>query len=136
MTDYVTGADLASYLERDSSPALDNIAARTNALVEEEWANPVTPVPQWVVNLAWDVAVRAGRNPMGVTSTTRSFDDVTRTDRWEAGQGFGVFLTEDERAKLNRDTGEDGSTTPTIAPKSIRMTVPGWSRPSGWPPCY
>lgn len=132
MTDYVTGADLASFLERDQSPALDNIAQRTNQLVDEEWANPVTPIPQWVVNIAWDVALRAGVNPTGVTSTTRSFDDITRTDRWEAGQRNGVHLTDDERQLLNNDGA--AAPTPVLPARSIRMAIPGWSCPPGGTP--
>lgn len=135
MTDYVTGADLASYLERDQSAALDNIASRTNLLIDEEWVNPRTPVPQWIVNLAWDVAIRAGANPRGHTSETKSFDDITRTERFDPNKPTGVYLTDDEKAKLNGDTGETNAVPPT-GPKSIRMVVPGWSCRTGYPPCY
>lgn len=127
MTEYVTGSALASYLERDQSAALDNVADRTNALVDEEWSNPSDPAPQWVVNIAWNVAIRAGRNPLGVTSTTRSFDDITRTDRWEAGQPEGVFLTDDERRLLNNDGA--AAPTPILPARSIRMSVPPYSTP-------
>lgn len=129
MSDYVTGSDLASFLERDQSSALDNIAERTNALIDEEWASPVSPVPQWVVNIAWDVALRAGRNPEGVTSKTDSWDDVTQTKRFESGQQDGVYLTESEQLRLNSATSTGDSLPAPVAPKSIRMSIPGWSTP-------
>ena len=129
MSDYVTGADLASFLERDQSNALDNVAERTNALIDEEWASPVSPVPQWVVNIAWDVALRAGRNPEGVTSKTDSWDDVTQTKRFESGQQDGVYLTESEQLRLNSATSTGDSLPSPVAPKSIRMSIPGWSSP-------
>jgi hypothetical protein len=128
MSEYLTGQALASFLERDTSSALDNIADRTNALIDEEWANPVTPIPQWVVNIAWNVALRASRNIEGVTSATKSWDDITVTKRWEAGEPDGVYLTDDERLRLNSD-GDDGATPATTPAKSIRMVIPGWSRP-------
>jgi hypothetical protein len=45
MTDFLTGADLASYLEEPLDGAIANIVSRTNALVTQEWANPTDPVP-------------------------------------------------------------------------------------------
>lgn len=136
MTQYLTGADLASYLGRTEDGAIDNVVTRTNALVDEEWANPVFPVPQWVTNIAWDVAIRAGRNTEGVTSTTKSWDDITVTKRFEAGEPDGVYLTDDERLRLNSATSTGDTLPPTVAPKSIRMSIPGWScPPPGFPPC-
>lgn len=132
MTVFLTGADLASYLERDETDALDNIAARANALVDEAWANPIDPAPEWVKNIAWNVALRAGANPTGVTSTTRSWDDVTRTDRFESGQRQGIYLTDDEATELRGDTADP---TQPVGVGSIRMKVPGWSRPRDYP-CY
>lgn len=135
MTTFLTGDDLASYLEEPLDGAIQNIADRVNALVTEKWANPATPVPEWVKNIAWNVAIRAGANRKGVTSQTRSWDDVTKTDRWEAGT-FGVELTDDETLKLS---GLPDGTGASVGVKSIRMTVPGWDRPpgyTGWiPPC-
>jgi hypothetical protein len=72
MTDFLTGADLASYLDEPLDGAIDNIVTRTNALVTQEWANPTTIVPEWVKNIAWDVAIRAAANPKGVTTPARS----------------------------------------------------------------
>lgn len=133
MTEFLTGTDLASFLGVDETNAIDSIVDRTNALVLEEWASPVFPIPQWVTNIAWDVAVRAGSNPGGKTSTTRAWDDITVTDRWEAGAPTGVALTPEEALRLNSAT-TSGDTLPTpVAPKSIQMVVPGWTRPQGWP---
>jgi hypothetical protein len=73
MAQFLSGAELASYLGVAVSPTIDNIAARSNALVAEEWTANVTPTaPEWVKNIAWDVATRAGANPKGLTSQTLS----------------------------------------------------------------
>lgn len=130
MTNFITGADLASYLDEPLDGAINNIVQRTNALVTQEWANPTTPIPEWVVNIAWDVAIRAGVNRKGVTSQTRSWDDVTKTERWEAG-ATGVRLTDDEKALLIGSADTTGQ--PRSPARSIRMTVPGWSTPSNVP---
>jgi hypothetical protein len=132
MAQFLSGAELASYLGRPVSGTLDNIADRANALVTEEWtANVVSPPPEWVKNIAWDVAVRAGANPKGLTSETRSWDDATRTERWEAAGRIGVYLTDDELDRLQgRPTGADGASV--VIAKSIRMRVPGWGGVPGW----
>lgn len=136
MADYITGPDLASFLEKPTSARLDNIAQRTNALIDEAWAAPRSPIPQWVVNIAYDVAIRAGRNPLGVTSKTRSFDDTTVTERFDASEQVGVYLTDAEQFRLASDTGDTASTPAPTGPKSIRMTIPGWScPPGGYSPC-
>lgn len=122
MTTFLTGADLASYLDAPESAALVSIAQRSNALVTQEWANPTTPVPAWVINIAWDVALRAGVNPKQVTSQTRSWDDITKTERWEAGTS-GVRLTDAEKILLN---GSAGGVAKSVAAGSIRLRIPGW----------
>lgn len=131
MTTFLTGDDLASYFGAPLDGAIDNIVRRTNALVGQEWANPTDPAPEWVKNIAWDVAIRAGANPKGVTSQTRSWDDMTKTERWEAGN-TGVKLTDDEKSLLNNAGGAIGQITRAPA-RSIRMTIPGWSTPSDAP---
>lgn len=127
MTDFLTRSELASYLGEPESPALDSITTRTNALVTEEWINPVDPPPQWVVNIAWNVATRAGANRKNVTSTTRAWDDVTRTDRWEAGKAMGVVLEPDELAQLQGNPlgASGGQATKT---ESIGLRIPSWER--------
>lgn len=131
MTNFLTGDDLASYLEQPLDGAIANIVQRTNALVSQEWANPTDPAPEWVKNIAWDVAIRAGVNPKGVTSQTRSWDDMSKTERWEAGDK-GVRLTDEERTLLNGAGGAVGQATRSPA-RSIRMTIPGWSTPADAP---
>lgn len=130
MAEYLTGTDLASYLERDPSDTLENIAQRVNATIDEEWTNPTDPIPMWVVNLAWDVAVRAASNTRGVTSETKTFDDITLTNRYAQpvpGQ-TGVYLTDDEKLKLN-------ATNQAVLgpPQSISVRMPGITTAPGRP---
>lgn len=121
MTQFLSGADLATYLGESESGTLDNIADRTNSLITEAWATPVDPSPAWVVNIAYDVALRAGANPKGLTSQTRSWDDVTRTERWEAAARVGVYLTDEEYALLQGQVATEGGKA-----GSIRLSIPGW----------
>jgi hypothetical protein len=130
MTTFLTGDELASYLDAPLDGAIDNVVKRVNALVTQEWANPTTVVPEWVKNVAWNVAIRAASNPKGVTSKTRSWDDMTTTERWEAGAA-GVTLTDEEKTLLTGAAGTVGQATSSV--KSIRMNVPGWSNPVGFP---
>jgi hypothetical protein len=84
-----------------------------------------------VKNIAWDVAIRAGGNRKGVTSQTRSWDDMSKTERWEAGVK-GVQLTDDEKALLNSAAVPSGRSRVSPA-RSIRMSIPGWSTPANAP---
>lgn len=120
MTEFLTAADLASYLGVPESATLERIVTMTNALITDEWLNPTDPIPASVTSLAWTVAIRAGANPKGLTSWTRSWDDISRTERMEGSRLAGVYLTDDELAALN-----GGSATIRKA-KSIQMRVPGW----------
>lgn len=132
MSTYLTAAALADYLGVDEDAALRQIVQLTGDLIDEELAGgPASPTPAWVIAIAWNVAIRAGSNPKGVTSQTRSWDDITKTERWEAQHGSsGVYLTADERARLN---GVIGDGDPAYVPaRSIRMNVPGWNGDS-WP---
>jgi hypothetical protein len=126
MTEFLTGADLASYLGVEETSAIDRIVTLTSNLVDEEWVNPTDPVPAWVTNIAWAVAIRAGANTKGVTSRTRSWDDVTVTDRWDAAT-VGVELTADQKAKLNSANTDNAA----VAPGSISMRIPRWDRAPG-----
>lgn len=126
MAQFLSGAELASYLGVAQSATIDSIADRSNRLVTEEWTASVTDPPkEWVRNIAWNVAVRAGGNPKGLTSQTRSWDDVTRTERWESAARVGVYLTDDELALLQ---GAGASGTGATSPaRSIRLSIPGWT---------
>lgn len=119
--DYVIAGELASFLQVPESATITKIADLTNMLINEEWADPETPTPARVLGIAWAVAVRAGANPKGLSSWTRSWDDLSRTERMEAGREFGVYLTDDEKARLNPAT----SSSPRRV-KSIQVRVPGW----------
>jgi hypothetical protein len=130
MTTFLTGEDLASYFDVPLDGALDNIVRRVNALVTEHWVNPTDPVPEWVKNIAWAVAVRAGANPKGVTSQTRNWDDITKTERWESGM-VPLALTDEEKELLSGSAGAVGDATSKV--RSIRMTIPGWSTPANAP---
>lgn len=48
-----------------------------------------------VVGVVSDMVMRSMLNPTGITSTTRSIDDATFTDRFDNAQG-GLFLTDGE----------------------------------------
>jgi hypothetical protein len=121
--------DLATDLEDEALTTNQralNVVARTNALITEKWLSPVTPVPASVVELALAVAERAlastpGRGPL--ESLTRTFDDMTKTERFAVpgGQasGHAVYLTDDELGILN-----GGTTRRRIG--SIKLSVPGY----------
>ena len=101
MSFIITDAELASYLGVEVTPQVTSFATLAGDLVEEAWAEPVSPAPVWVRTLALTVAARAIANPKGLTSWTRSFDDVSRTERMEGGsEQFGLYLTDAERAQL------------------------------------
>lgn len=104
MVDIITDVELASYLSVDVTPAMTLVAGKTNELVTEAWENPVDPVPVRVWSVAMNVAARAVSNPKGLTSWTRSWDDVTRTERVEGSdRRVGLFLTAEDLAELNGD---------------------------------
>ncbi len=123
--DIITDQELASYLQTEVTAALTLIATKTNELVTEVWTadpKPATaPVRVWTVAMA--VAARAASNPKGLTSWTRSWDDVAKTERVEGGaRRFGLFLTDEELAELNGDIGAHGSVG------TIHTPARGWPR--------
>lgn len=122
---FLTAEELASYLDSPVTPALTQIVALTNALVEDEWRNPDptnTAVPAFVTAIAWAVAIRAGSNPKGLSSWTRKWDDISRTERQEGSQQVGVYLTDEERAQLH-----GGAPPLRRRVKSIKLGIPGWT---------
>lgn len=115
---FVTPGDLAVSLGSDETPALIALANRTNELVEEKWADPVDPIPASVKIIAFNAAMRVATNPKGLTSWTRSWDDITRTERIEGARRLGLYLSDEELAELN------GTMPLTRKAKSIRLSVP------------
>lgn len=120
MADIITGATLAGVpgVQGYTAEQLDATAARVNALIADEWANPETPTPNWVVEIALDAAARYLANPKGLESWTRSVDDASRTERVRVGGRTGLHLTE---AQVRRLRGAKAA-----RPRSLRLRVPGY----------
>jgi predicted transcriptional regulator len=110
----ITYRSLVSYLRLDAAEAtakqktLDFLVELTNGLINEEWRNPVTPVPTKVTLLALEVAADAYlRDPAAkpVSSITRSTDSTSRTERYAVPTVINahqqVHLTRDQLARLN-----------------------------------
>lgn len=102
---------------------LTYVARRASTAVASKWCHPIDPAPDWVKDIAIDVAVRYLNNPKGITSVTRSVDDASRTERFEnTGQRMtrGFELTDEEIAAL----------CPVRRNRvgSIRLRVPGVCR--------
>lgn len=129
--DIVTDAEVAAYLETTVTAGLTLVVGLTNDLITEAWdpAQVSDPAPARVKALALNVAARAVANPKGLTSWTRAWDDITRTERMEGGDHrTGVYLTDDEVAELN---GIDPTTyeTGTISTPTREYVCPpddGW----------
>lgn len=120
---YITGSELAAYLGVEATDQHNLVVDLTNALIEDAWEDPETPVPPRVKALAYAVAARAVSNPRGLSSWTLSWDDVTRTERSHEAARVGVFLTDDELATLNPPP-----LAATRRARSIRLHVPGTRR--------
>lgn len=121
MADIITKDDLAGLPGVTGTDAqLAYAARRAGTAVSSAWRTPIDPVPQWVKDIAIDVAMRYLSNPTGATSTTRSVDDASRTVRYDRGPtpGGGFTLTADERSKLS----------PIVRRRvgSARLAVPGY----------
>lgn len=117
---YVTAPALAAYIGVPETEQIQQIAKLTNALVDEEWLTPVSPVPARVLVIAQNVAIRAAANPKGLTSWTRNWDDISRTERVEGARRMGIYLEDGERDELN------GVRTAVKSVKSLRMSIPRW----------
>ena len=101
-TDLVSypGLDIAD--DDDPTKLLDLV----NGLIGEKWTRPADPVPIGVKLIALSVFTRAWTNPHGLSSTTRSVDDASRTERLpDQYARAGVYLTGPELAELRRDAG-------------------------------
>lgn len=106
MVDIITDEELASYLQVEVNPSITLMVEKTNELVTEAWTDAAAPAPTRVWAVAINVAARAVSNPKGLTSWTRSWDDISRTERVEGGalRKLGLYLTDEELLELN---GED-----------------------------
>lgn len=119
---FITAPSLAAYIGGPETEQIQQIAQLVNDLVFDEWLDPVTPTPARVRTIALNVAIRAAANPKGLTSWTRSWDDITRTERVEGARRMGIYLSDEELAELN------GVQSGTKIVKSIRMFIPRWGR--------
>lgn len=131
MCDIITDSELASYLQTDVTPQITLITNKTNELVTEAWNDPVDPAPARVWTVAINVATRAVSNPKGLTSWTRSWDDVSRTERVEGGgeRKYGLFLTDDELIELNGEGNPPAGVGTIHTPTRERICPPPWSLP-------
>lgn len=120
----ISDRDLASWLGRDEPDGkMSLLVDLTNGYIVERWLNPIIPAPQTVIALAYAVAQRAYENPRGLSSWTRSWDDLTRTERLpESLTRAGIFMTPAELADLN--PAQAAPSRP--AARSVRVSVPGW----------
>ena len=122
MVDIITAESLASYLRDDTlvaSPSLAQVVELTNALLTEEWATPVDPIPVKITLLALNVAARAwvyDPSTANLESLSRTSDDGSRTEKYRTAiENSSVYLTESEEALLNGRK----------ARRSIRLTIYG-----------
>ncbi|GAA1909365.1 hypothetical protein GCM10009737_08270 [Nocardioides lentus] len=102
MPDLITEPDLAAVPGVPGTVEGRTYAARrASTAVGRHWAGAV-PAPQWVKDIAIDLAVDYLHNPTGTTSVTRSVDDASRTDRYDGARRRGApfELTATEIARL------------------------------------
>lgn len=126
MSDILTAEQLAQVPGVDAAQdVLEYAARRASDAVAHYWAPVVDPVPEWVTDIAADVAIGyldTLTRPRGVTSMTRSVDDASRTVRFDehgTGTQLAAFeLTDTQIARL-RPARVKGS-------RSIRLGVPGY----------
>jgi hypothetical protein len=108
---------------------------KTNELITEKWEEPPgegESIPTTVWAIAVNIATRALANPKGLTSWTRSWDDVQRTERMEGDslKRLGLYITDEEIAELNGVDDVD----PPAGVGTIRVRTrdqvcpPPWSR--------
>lgn len=101
----IGGSDLTDVPGVNGTDAqLEYAARRASDAVMSGWCNPIDPPPQWVRDIAVDMAADYLMNPTGATSTTRSVDDASRTVRWDGNlrprRTASFELTDAERQKL------------------------------------
>ena len=128
----LTESRLANYL-RVTIPegAANEILDIANGIVQEILGLPdtakFTDLPYEVRGVLMELAADPFRNPPGATSRTKSIDDWTTTERWEAARATGVRLSDADRALLHRYR-DEAAGVQTAARGSIQMHVPGYIR--------
>lgn len=104
--DFITGAELASYLRVEQDDAIDLYTDLANGLISDflglSEGETLDPVPTATRTIAFEVAGRAYRNPDGLTS--EAIDDY-KYSRPAATRNAGVYLTDDEKDELRGATG-------------------------------
>ncbi len=133
MTDIIDPADLAAILRLpanslDADASAIYICGLANNLVTDLLPDDAVITAE-VTSITLGAAKRAWANPLGLSSTTRAFDDTSRTDRWEHGavgdvSSRAVFLTDDEKADLLASVGsampvQTISTSPMFQPGGV-----------------
>lgn len=122
MTEFIDEGALASYLQVDiPSGKAAFVLTLANGQVTDI-VGDIDPAPARVLAITAESAARAYRNPKGLASFTKSVDDWSKTERWEAASRTGVYLTDEEKAEL-RGYRTDSTTTRR---RSIQMSVPGY----------
>lgn len=123
MTALIDGTDLANVPGiSGTSEQLAYAARRASDAVMAAWCNPIVDPPQWVKDIAIDVAADYMANPNGATSTSRSIDDASRTISFKAQRPrrpgpFQLNATELERLcpKVRRGVGSISLGVPRVA---------------------
>lgn len=82
----------------------------------DERVDAGAPSAETVVRIEAEAVVRRIQNPGGLTSVTRSVDDVQVTERREGAQGTGWLLDEDWSALLPAASSGAFSTRPGFEP--------------------
>lgn len=131
MAEIITETKLASYLQvsipTDAAKLYVDLAnGLVTELVTDAGGTALLEgtIPSRVTAITFEAAARAYRNPQGLTSTTTSIDDWSRTERREGGSdatAAGVYLTDAEENEILRKFGLAGEPK-----RSIQMHVPGY----------
>lgn len=103
----ITVEKLAAILQRTiptNDPSALYVVALANGLVTDVIGEDAILNTE-METITLDVAARAFTNPDGTSSVTMSFDDSSKTKRWEGGPATSdisrrVYLTDEERDRL------------------------------------
>lgn len=124
----ITDENLAAYLQRPEivdDPSALYIVDLANGLVSDVIGEDATVTTE-IETITLNVAARGYTNPDGTSSMTKTFDDASKTWRWEGdaarNTARGVYLTDEERARLGVLSGQ-GSPASSIF-VGTRFAVP------------